>query len=142
MTQNTGGRPPKLVPDDKTLKSITGLALIGCTKKEAAAALFVSEPTFHKFMNDHPEAAEAWEIGEGNMRASLRRKQWKLADKNAAMAIFLGKNLLGQTDKVEHTGANGGPIEYARLSPEERRARIAELEAKRKGGKPDESDDT
>ena len=35
---------------------------------------------------------------------SLRRNQWKLSEKNASMAIFLGKQYLGQTDKVETTG--------------------------------------
>lgn len=37
---------------------------------------------------------------------SLRRKQWLLADKSASMAIFLGKNYLGQKDesKVQHAG--------------------------------------
>lgn len=34
-------------------------------------------------------------------KMSLRRKQWKLADTSASMAIFLGKNYLGQTDQVE-----------------------------------------
>ena len=29
--------------------------------------------------------------------------QWKLAEKNAAMAIFLGKQYLGQKDKIEYT---------------------------------------
>ena len=32
---------------------------------------------------------------------SLRRAQWKLAEKSAAMAIFLGKNYLGQSDKQD-----------------------------------------
>jgi hypothetical protein len=32
---------------------------------------------------------------------SLRRTQFQLAEKSPAMAIFLGKNLLGQTDKLE-----------------------------------------
>lgn len=36
-------------------------------------------------------------------KASLRRTQFKLAEKNPSMAIFLGKNLLGQTDRVEQT---------------------------------------
>ena len=34
-------------------------------------------------------------------RISLRRAQFKLASKSPAMAIFLGKQFLGQTDKVE-----------------------------------------
>ena len=35
---------------------------------------------------------------------SLRRIQWKLAEKSPAMAIFLGKNLLGQRDRPEPPG--------------------------------------
>ena len=31
----------------------------------------------------------------------MRRAQWQLATKSAAMAIFLGKNYLGQSDHVE-----------------------------------------
>lgn len=31
-------------------------------------------------------------------KVSLRRTQWKLAETNTAMAIFLGKNYLGQSD--------------------------------------------
>lgn len=31
---------------------------------------------------------------------SLRRAQFRLAEKSAAMAIFLGKNYLGQSDNV------------------------------------------
>lgn len=131
MTTNPGGRPRALLPDDRTLKLVTGLASIMCTTKDAAAALGVSEPTFIKFKSDYPQAKEAWEMGQGQARVSLRRKQWKLADKSPAMAIFLGKNYLDQTDRQEHTGPNGGPIEYSRLSPEERRRRIDELQAKR-----------
>ena len=32
---------------------------------------------------------------------SLRRMQYKLAEKNTAMAIFLGKQYLGQKDNIE-----------------------------------------
>ena len=35
------------------------------------------------------------------MKISLRKSQLKLAEKSAAMAIFLGKNYLNQTDKFE-----------------------------------------
>lgn len=46
-------------------------------------------------------------------KISLRRMQFKLAEKSPAMAIFLGKQYLGQTDVVsqEITGANGEPIQ-------------------------------
>lgn len=32
---------------------------------------------------------------------ALRRAQWRLAERNAAMAIWLGKQYLGQRDIVE-----------------------------------------
>jgi hypothetical protein len=34
-------------------------------------------------------------------KSSLRRAQWKLAEKNASMAIWLGKQYLEQKDIVE-----------------------------------------
>ncbi len=40
------------------------------------------------------------------LRIKLRQAQMKLAEKSAAMAIFLGKNMLGQTDKQEITTSN------------------------------------
>lgn len=41
------------------------------------------------------------------IKIKVRRNQLKLSEKSAAMAIFLGKQYLGQTDKqeIEHTGA-------------------------------------
>lgn len=57
-------------------------------------------------------------------RVGLRRKQMRLADSNASMAIFLGKQMLGQKDVVttEHTGADGGPVEIdaSKLTQDER----------------------
>lgn len=37
------------------------------------------------------------------LKIQLRRNQMNLSKSSAAMAIFLGKNLLGQTDRVEQT---------------------------------------
>lgn len=37
------------------------------------------------------------------LKIQVRRNQMNLSKSSAAMAIFLGKNLLGQTDKVEQT---------------------------------------
>lgn len=36
------------------------------------------------------------------LKIRLRRNQFKLSEKNAAMAIFLGKNYLGQKDSFEY----------------------------------------
>lgn len=48
--------------------------------------------------------SEVFKIKRGKGQISLRRMQWKLAEKNTAMAIWLGKQYLGQADKVETTG--------------------------------------
>ena len=44
-----------------------------------------------------------------NGKASLRRSQWKLAEKNPTMSIWLGKQYLNQKDniEVEHNAQNG-----------------------------------
>jgi hypothetical protein len=51
--------------------------------------------------------SEIFRIKRENGIISLRRTQFQLAEKSPAMAIFLGKNLLGQTDKMENTFASG-----------------------------------
>jgi hypothetical protein len=100
--KNKGGRPPKLQPTDETIKTIEGLAKIQCTNAEAAAVLSVSRETFEKFLGDHLKASEAWNNGKDGGKASLRRIQFGLAQKgNTAMAIWLGKQYLGQKDKQE-----------------------------------------
>ena len=95
------GRPPKLNPDDKTLSALSNLAKIQCTQKEAASVLEVSEPTFVAFLKLHLKAREAWDNGQHTGRASLRRQQFRMSETNAAMAIWLGKQYLGQTDKLQ-----------------------------------------
>lgn len=108
-TLNKGGRPKILHADETTLKQLKGLGNIQATVREGAAFFNVSLVTFEKFLNE-PGVREAFEEGKGHGRISLRRTQLKLAEKNASMAIFLGKNLLGQSDRQEITGADGGAI--------------------------------
>jgi len=96
------GRKAILTDDEETRRVIHELAKIGATQKEIAAVLGVSDRTLQNFLYDNPTAYEAWEDGQQKMKISLRRKQLSLADKNAPMAIFLGKNLLGQKDE-HHT---------------------------------------
>lgn len=110
--KNLGGRPRKLAADEATLKALKGLGNIQCTTKEGAAFFSVSEPTFIKFLDDFPEAREALESGKGLGCISLRRHQWRMAEKNQTMAIWLGKQWLGQRDRVDHelAGPGGAPL--------------------------------
>jgi hypothetical protein len=95
------GRPVSIKPDAKTLATVVGLGKIQATTRECAAVLCVSHQTFIATMKRHPEIAEALDRGKEQGRTSLRRTQFRLAEKNAAMAIFLGKNYLDQTDKQD-----------------------------------------
>lgn len=89
------GRPKK----DIDYTSVEKLANIQCTQDEIATFLGISKRTLQrdeKFM-------EVYNKGRENGKMSLRRIQWKHAEKSASMAIFLGKQYLGQKDNVEVT---------------------------------------
>lgn len=98
----TKGRPKKILTED-ALKLIENLSRIMCTDEEIATILGASVDTL--LNADNKELfRSATEKGKSNGKASLRREQWKLAQKgNSSMLIWLGKQWLGQTDKVEQT---------------------------------------
>lgn len=124
------GRPVHLEYTETTLRVIYGLAAIQCTKVEAASVFGTSPSTFNRFLRDHPEAADLWYNGQPAGRASLRRMQFAMAEKSAPMAIWLGKQLLDQRDKLDVSGPGGGPIQsmtvdpsqLAKLTPQQRQA--------------------
>lgn len=85
------------------------LCLLQCTQQEIAGWFDCSPDTIERWCQReyNKRFAEVFAQNRGKGKISLRRMQWQLAEKSPAMAIFLGKNLLGQTDKVEQT-VNGG----------------------------------
>ena len=85
---------PKLVIDYNVVEK---LANIQCTQEEIATFLGVSVRTLQR----DEEFCRLYKKGQDNGKMSLRRYQFKLAEKNTAMAIFLGKQYLGQRDVVE-----------------------------------------
>lgn len=84
-------------------KQFEQLCQIQCTKEEICAVLDVSDKTLDRWCKETYETSfsEIFSQKRKGGHASLRAKQWKLASKSPAMAIFLGKQFLGQTDKVE-----------------------------------------
>lgn len=82
------------------------LCSIQCTKEEICSVLDVSEKTLNSWCNDKYGKNFSLVFNEKRLlgKSSLRRMQWKLAEKNNAMAIWLGKQYLGQKDKVETSG--------------------------------------
>ena len=107
--KHPGGRP-RLELD---LRQVEELARIGCTEEDMAAVLGVSVDTIQRRKRDCPEFCGVIEKGRASLRNSLRRLQVKKAlEGNTTMLIWLGKQLLGQSDRqrAELTGAGGEPL--------------------------------
>lgn len=88
----------RVQPTPRDLEIIEEMAAIGCNIKEICLVLKLPPETV-KLM---PAIMMATHRGHERQRVSLRRLQWRTAQKNPIMQIFLGKQILGQSDKVEH----------------------------------------
>ena len=117
--QGVGSPPLDIDPD-----LVYELAKIDCTMIEIAAAVGCSVDTLENNFSD------VIEKGRRECHRSIRRMQYKSASEgNVTMQIWLGKVQLGQRETVvtEHTGKDGGPIEVANLTPQQKAARLQEL---------------
>lgn len=87
---------------------IRQLASIQCTDEEIAAAVGCSQDTLARGRKRDADLDEAILTGRANGRMSLRRAQYKRAmGGNAAMLIWLGKQVLGQKDNVDISSSDG-----------------------------------
>lgn len=78
------------------------LASYQCTQQEIADWFGISIDTLERAAErEHGvKLAVLWDKKKGLMKTRLRKIQWALAEQGStAMAIFLGKHLLGQTDQ-------------------------------------------
>ena len=93
------GRPK--ISIDKT--QFENLCSYQCTLVEISGFFNCSEDTILNWCKETYDLtfADAFKIFSYKGKVSLRRYQFKMAEKSAAMAIFLGKQYLGQTDKQE-----------------------------------------
>ena len=98
-----GDKPKKvtkpLIPIDPA--QVEKLAVIGCTNVEIADIFNCDESVIRKRFPDILTKAR------GNMKKRLRRLQWAAAEEgDKTMLVWLGKQMLGQTDKqdVNHSG--------------------------------------
>ena len=91
--EKKAGRPKKEI----NYALVADLGSIMCTSEEASAILGVSKAVF-----DHDEKAqEVFRNAKQTGKMSLRRTQFRLAQENVTMAIWLGKQYLNQADKQE-----------------------------------------
>lgn len=86
-------RPKKYHIDTEQLQK---LAKLGCTNKEMGDFFGCSADLLEKSYSD------ILLKGRAEQKMRLRQLQWKSAENgNVTMQIFLGKNILGQQDKLE-----------------------------------------
>lgn len=92
-------RPRKEI-DPKQFENLCGLQ---CTLEEICGWFDVTDKTLDSWCKRtyHASFSEVFKQKRGAGKISLRRSQWRLAEKNATMAIFLGKQFLGQRDSVD-----------------------------------------
>lgn len=97
-----GDTPAQDRIDKKQFENLCGLQ---CTLMEICDFFEVEDDTLNAWCKKTygTTFSEVFKVKRGKGQISLRRMQWKLAEKNPSMAIFLGKNYLGQKDKIEYT---------------------------------------
>lgn len=90
------GRPKKVIDYELVSK----LASIHCTQEEVASVIGFNRKVFER----DKKIKEVYDDGILKGKSSLRRKQMELAlAGNVSMLVWLGKQILGQTDKVHQT---------------------------------------
>jgi hypothetical protein len=102
--KNKGGRPTKQIDWEVFEK----LCSMQCTQVEMASVLKVHIDTLRDRAEEHYEDSYSNVYAKYSCpgKASLRSTQFRLAQKNATMAIWLGKNWLGQRDNDDKNNQN------------------------------------
>lgn len=92
-------RPLKEI-DQKMFENLCGLQ---CTKEEICSFLEITDKTLESWCRRTYKKgfSEVFREKRGKGKISLRRAQFRLAEKNANMAIWLGKQYLGQRDSID-----------------------------------------
>ena len=105
------GRPRKEID----MKQFENLCALQCTLEEICGWFGITDKTLDSWCKRTYGAlfSEVFRQKRGAGRISLRRSQWKLAEKNANMAIWLGKQYLDQTDGASEK--SGDPAALAAL---------------------------
>lgn len=84
-------------------KQFENLCALQCTEQEICAWFDVCDETLSAWCKRTYKKgfSEVFRQKRGKGKISLRRSQWRLAENNAAMAIWLGKQYLEQKDTIE-----------------------------------------
>ena len=151
ITKHPGGRPTKYKPEYAELAF--NYCLLGATDKEMANFFEVSEQTLNAWKKEFPKFFESLKAGKEQADANIASKLYHRAmgyshketitasyqgqitdtlevdkhyapDTTAAIFWLKNRNPKRWRDRVEHTGADGGPIAIADISDDEKLALI------------------
>lgn len=97
--KHPGGRPAKEFDKDEFEK----LCALQCTQAEILDWFDTTDKTLRSWIRRtyNKSFTEIYKLKRQKGMISLRRSQFKLAEKNATMAIWLGKQYLGQRNIKE-----------------------------------------
>lgn len=108
--ERTKGRS-RLVLTEEGAKYVAKLSAFGCTKEEIADEFGVSVNSLTNRTNKSL-FDDAFKKGQGRFKTSIRVTQTKIMKRgSASMAIFLGKNYLGQSDAPVQVKEEVSPME-------------------------------
>lgn len=101
-TGNPNGRPKKQIDNEQFKK----LCELQCTKEEIAGFFDCGESKIESYCKEvYGETFQGiYKKLSATGKMCLRRYQFELAKHSATMAIFLGKQLLGQKDNFDKDG--------------------------------------
>lgn len=120
-TENKVGGRPRIELSEEDIAKITGMVQIMCTQDEICAIFEISEDTLDRRLKElgYRGFADFYKKHAGKGKQSLRRLQWKSAEEGSVpMQIWLGKNWLGQTDKVETEVVEIPPLQIIAITNE------------------------
>lgn len=105
MVEKKRGRPRGRPRVELDLVELEKLCRLNCTLDEIAAYMGCSRDTIERRIREDDSVRALIEKGRATGKISLRRKQFQILEEtsNATMAIWLGKNLLGQRDNLDVT---------------------------------------
>ncbi|MEA5047451.1 MAG: hypothetical protein VB034_02460 [Eubacteriales bacterium] len=101
---------PQKTWTNRDFEQFEALCKIQCSKADICAVMDVSEKTLDRLVKE--QYRQTFEEMQSHFRAygkaSLLRIQFKLAERNPTMAIWLGKQYLGQQDPSMRRPPGGG----------------------------------
>ena len=111
------GRPKKEIDKEQFEK----LCYIQCTLEEIASFFDCCDDTINNWCKKEygDNFSGVYKNKSAGGKMSLRRIQFKLAEKNTAMAIWLGKQYLGQRDIIENNNDTEARITIVNSLPKE-----------------------